>query len=54
MSVQPSPYSEGSAFMWTDKHISEQLLELHLNPEIDLASRKEENMLKLLTGPWMN
>lgn len=30
--------------MWTDEHISKQLLQLHLNTEIDLASRKLESI----------
>jgi len=39
-SGKPELYKKGSAIMWTDPHISEQLLEVHLNTEIDLASRK--------------
>lgn len=30
--------------MWTDKYISKQLLEIHLNPEIDLASRTKKSI----------
>jgi len=30
--------------MWTDPYISEQLLETHLNPDTDLASRKPETI----------
>jgi SAM-dependent methyltransferase len=30
--------------MWTDPHISRQLLEVHLNEHIDLASRKPETI----------
>ena len=37
---QPEIYETGNAFMWSDEHISQKLLEVHLNPEIDLASRK--------------
>ena len=37
--------------MWTDSHISKQLLETHLNPEIDLASRKPETIHK--TVEWI-
>ena len=37
---KPALYEKGSAIMWTDPHISEQLLQIHLHPELDLASRK--------------
>ncbi len=37
---QPKLYEEGNAKMWTDNHISQQLLQVHLNEELDLASRK--------------
>lgn len=30
--------------MWTDKHISKHLLEIHLDPEIDLASRTKQSI----------
>jgi SAM-dependent methyltransferase len=40
----PELYEPGDAIMWTDEHISGQLLELHLNPEIDAASRKPESI----------
>jgi 2-polyprenyl-3-methyl-5-hydroxy-6-metoxy-1,4-benzoquinol methylase len=36
---KPGLYEKGDSVMWTDKHISKSLLELHLNPEIDSASR---------------
>jgi ubiquinone/menaquinone biosynthesis C-methylase UbiE len=39
-SGKPELYKKGSAVMWTDPYISEQLLDVHLNTEIDLASRK--------------
>lgn len=34
--------------MWTDPHISKQLLQIHLNPEIDLASRKRVTIEKTI------
>lgn len=34
--------------MWTDPHISKQLLEIHLNPDIDLASRKKATIEKTI------
>ena len=39
-SSKPELYKKGSSVMWTDNHISKQLLDVHLNTEIDLASRK--------------
>ena len=42
--AMPSLYEKGNAFMWDDPHISKQLLEVHLNKYIDLASRKESSM----------
>jgi SAM-dependent methyltransferase len=37
---RPAVYSKGTAKMWVDEYISSQLLEVHLNPDIELASRK--------------
>ncbi len=51
MSAKPPLYKEGNAFMWTDEHISNYLLDTHLNPEIDLASRTRENISK--TTNWI-
>lgn len=51
MSVKPAIYEKGTSFMWTDKHISQQLLKIHLNPEIDLASRKQSTIEK--TATWV-
>ncbi|MBO6516478.1 MAG: class I SAM-dependent methyltransferase [Bacteroidia bacterium] len=48
---QPELYEAGTAFMWTDEHISKQLLKVHLNPEVDLASRKQTNIEK--TVEWI-
>lgn len=42
--TKPNLYDKGTAMMWTDEYISEQLLQVHLNPELDLASRKEETI----------
>lgn len=45
---KPEIYTQGTAVMWVDEYISTQLLETHLNPDIELASRK-----KLLSlQPW--
>ena len=47
-SQQPEIYSSGNAFMWTDPHISKQLLNIHLHPDIDLASRKKATIEKTI------
>uniref|UniRef100_UPI0032172DC3 class I SAM-dependent methyltransferase n=1 Tax=uncultured Draconibacterium sp. TaxID=1573823 RepID=UPI0032172DC3 len=48
---KPALYEKGTAVMWTDEHISKQLLQVHLNTEIDLASRKMETINK--TTEWI-
>lgn len=49
--TKPNLYEKGTAFMWTDEYVSKQLLDIHLNPEIDLASRKPETIKK--TADWI-
>lgn len=43
--AMPSLYEKGNAFMWDDPHISKQLLDVHLNEDIDLASRKKSSII---------
>lgn len=50
-SEKPAIYEEGTSFMWTDEHISKQLLDIHLNQDIDLGSRKMSTILK--TANWI-
>jgi len=38
---RPQLYEKGNSVMWTDPYISKQLLELHINPEHDTASRSK-------------
>lgn len=38
---RPELYTPGTDIMWTDDHISQQLLDIHLSQETDLASRKK-------------
>lgn len=45
---RPPLYEMGDSIMWTDEYISKQLLEIHLNPEIDLASRTENSIEKTI------
>ena len=47
----PALYEKGTASMWEDEHLSEQLLEMHLNPEIDAASRKRTTIVR--TVQWI-
>ncbi|MBB6481796.1 class I SAM-dependent methyltransferase [Spirochaeta isovalerica] len=41
---QPELYSPGTATMWNDPYISKQLLPVHLDETLDLASRKPESI----------
>lgn len=50
-SEKPAVYEKGTSFMWTDDHISKQILNIHLNPDIDLGSRKMSTILK--TTDWI-
>ncbi len=49
--VKPELYEIGGSVMWTDSHISKQLLDVHLNSEIDLASRKTKTIKS--TAEWI-
>ena len=41
---KPAPFTPGEALFWDDPHISAQMLEVHLNPEVDAASRRPETI----------
>lgn len=41
---KPAPFTRGEALFWDDPHISSQMLDVHLNPEIDAASRRPETI----------
>jgi len=43
-SKKPPLYEKGNSIMWTDEYISKQLLEIHLNPDLDLASRSQQSI----------
>jgi 2-polyprenyl-3-methyl-5-hydroxy-6-metoxy-1,4-benzoquinol methylase len=47
----PNIYEPGTAFMWTDEHISKHLLKTHLDENIDLASRRKSIIHK--TANWI-
>ena len=48
---KPEIYEPGNAVMWTDPYISQQLLQVHLNEQVDLASRKPETIS--MTVDWI-
>lgn len=50
-SIRPELYEKGTSFMWTDEYISKQILNIHLNPDIDLGSRKMTTIKK--TADWI-
>jgi SAM-dependent methyltransferase len=41
---KPAPFTSGEPLFWDDPHISVHLLEAHLNPDIDAASRNPETI----------
>lgn len=41
---KPTLYEKGDKVMWTDEYISQKLLEVHLEPALDLASRMPESI----------
>jgi len=45
---KPEVYEKGDSIIWTDPYISGKLLELHLNPDIDSASRMQESIDRTL------
>lgn len=51
ISTIPPLYEKGTAFMWTNDHISKKLLKIHLDPWIDLASRKRSSIQS--TSDWI-
>lgn len=42
------PYDKGTHMMWTDPYIAKHLLEAHLDPTIDAASRNKTNVRRTL------
>lgn len=46
MAVQekPAPFTPGEPVFWNDPHISSQMLAVHLDPNVDLASRKADTI----------
>jgi len=44
LSGKPSLFEPGDGEIWTDEHISEYLLRAHLDPERDMASRRNQTI----------
>jgi len=42
--IKPRLYEPGEPLFWNDPHISKSMLEAHLNPDNDLASRKHKTI----------
>jgi len=51
MKSKPALYDPNSAPFWDDEHISKHMLEAHLNPDIDAASRNHEFIQK--SASWI-
>lgn len=41
---KPKIYEKGDSVMWTDDYVSKQLLDIHLNPDVDAASRTQTSI----------
>ena len=48
---KPLPFTPGEPLFWNDPHISKQMLEVHLNPTTDAASRQPETIVRSVD--WM-
>ncbi len=50
---KPKPFSTGTSIFWKDDYISKNLLQVHIDPDVELASRNpsfiEENVKWILT-----
>jgi hypothetical protein len=44
LSEKPKPFTPGEVLFWNDPHISTQMLKIHLDPDIDAASRHPETI----------
>jgi SAM-dependent methyltransferase len=49
--LRPPPFERGEALFWDDPYISQRMLEAHLNPNTDAASRKPETIDQIVT--WL-
>jgi SAM-dependent methyltransferase len=51
LQARPAPFTPGEPLFWNDPHISKQMLDLHINPDIEAASRKAETIDRSVT--WL-
>jgi len=49
---KPEPFAPGEPLFWNDPHISKQMLDAHLDPNIEAASRKPETIDRSVK--WLN
>lgn len=47
LGAKPGLYEQGTSVMWTDPHISQQLLALHIDPAHDIASRNNAKIARI-------
>jgi SAM-dependent methyltransferase len=47
---EPEPFTPGEPLFWDDPHISSQMLEAHLNPDTEAASRRPETIDHIVAG----
>jgi len=48
---KPEPFTPGEPLFWNDPHISTQMLKVHLDPNVEAASRKPETIDRSVN--WM-
>lgn len=48
MMKKPALYEKGTEELWTDEHISKGMLEAHLNPDWDAATRKHSTVREIV------
>ena len=51
LQAKPAPFTPGEPLFWNDPHISSQMLQAHLNPAHDQASRRPETIQKSIA--WL-
>ena len=47
LAAKPRLYEKGTSVMWTDPYISKQLLDFHINPNHDIASRSQNKIINI-------
>ena len=52
LSERPAPFAPGEAHFWDDPHIATQMLECHLSPETDAASRRPADIDAEVAWLW--